>query len=162
MDTSYIVAFVSSVQDVASTALDMTIQVGQPRMHEGNSGGNDVSAIIGLSGDCVGSIALCLSTTTAAAMVGRFVGMEIDPDGPDFADGVGELANMISGGAKARFAAERNVSISCPSVVMGPNHRVIQQKDLPVVELPIQSECGEILIVLAIQEVETATNRAAG
>ncbi len=95
-------------------------------------------------------------------MVGRFVGMEIDPDGPDFADGVGELANMISGGAKARFAAERNVSISCPSVVMGPNHRVIQQKDLPVVELPIQSECGEILIVLAIQEVETATNRAAG
>lgn len=162
MDTSYIVAFVRSVQDVASTMLNLKVEVGAPRLHKGAGSGNDVSAIIGLSGDCVGSVALCFSTQTAAGMVGKFVGMEIDPESPDFTDGVGELANMITGGAKSRFSGDRNISISCPSVIVGQGHRVFQQTDMPVIEIPTHSECGEMLIVVSIRAVEQAAARAAG
>jgi chemotaxis protein CheX len=162
MDTAYIAAFVSSVQNVTSTMLDLSVEVGKPRMHDSASPGNDVSAIIGLSGDCVGSVAICFSTQTAAAMVGRFVGMEIDPESPDFTDGVGELANMIIGGAKSKFSGDQNISISCPSVILGSGHRVFQQKDMPVIEIPVQSDCGPIMIIVSMRAAQTVQARAAG
>lgn len=162
MDTSYITAFVRSVQDVATTMLDLTVEIGTPRMHDSSAAGYDVSAIIGLSGDCVGSVAICFSTQTAAAMVGKFVGMEISPESPDFTDGVGELANMITGGAKSKFSGDKSISISCPSVILGVGHRVFQQKDMPVIEIPTSTACGPLLIVVAIRSVEKAAARAAG
>lgn len=162
MDSTYIAAFVRSLQDVSSTMLDLNVDVGSPKMHSADDPGYDVSAIIGLSGDCVGSVAICFTTQTAAAMVGKFVGMEIDPESPDFTDGVGELANMIIGGAKSKFSGDKSISISCPSVIVGPGHRVFQQKDMPVIEIPAQSECGPILIVVALRSVQQAEVRSAG
>lgn len=162
MDAAYIVAFVRSLQDVSSTMLDLDVEVGSPKIHRDADAGYDVSAIISLSGDCVGSVALCFSTPTAAAMVGKFAGTEIDPHSPDFTDGVGELANMIIGGAKSKFSGGMSVSISCPSVIVGPGHRVFQQKDIPAIEIPAESECGPIRLVVSIRPAEQAVSRSAG
>lgn len=162
MDTANIAAFVTSLQDVTSTMLDLDVEIGKPQLHTAASPGYDVSAIIGLSGDTIGSVAICFSTQTAADMVGRFVGMAIDPQSPDFVDGVGELANMITGGAKSRFSGDKNISISCPSVILGAGHRVFQQKDMPVIEIPAQSECGPILIIVSMRSAQTVQARAAG
>lgn len=161
MDPVYTIAFVQSIQDVANKVLEAPVEVGKPKLHEGHSSGKEVSVIIGLSGDVSGFVAISLSKSTAAGLVSRFVGMEFSPEDPDFADGIGEIANMIAGGAKARFAADRQVSITCPSVVIGSDHKVAQQKDMPVIELPIETSCGELLIILVIRENETLEARAA-
>ena len=162
MNPAYTVAFVQSVQDVANKVLDMPVEVGKPKLHDGLSSGYDVSAIIGLSGEVSGFVAISLSQATAADLVGRFIGMEISADDPDFADGIGEIANMIAGSAKARFAADRMISISCPSVVIGTNHKMAQQGDAPVIELPIQTSCGELVIIAVIKESEVGSASAAG
>lgn len=161
MDPSYIIAFVHSAQDFANKVLDLPVKIGKPRLYDGRSSNNDISAIVGLSGDVSGFIAISLSARTAAQMVGQFVGVTISPGDPDFADGVGEIANIIAGGAKSQFAADRSISITCPSVVIGPNHKVIQQQDMPVIEIPIETDFGEFFIVLAIRENVPATKRVA-
>jgi len=161
MNPQYIAAIVRSMEDVASMMLDLPVRLGKPALRTDNNGTFDVSAIIGLSGDCVGSVALSFPLDTAAALVSRFVGSTVTADDADFGDGVGEIANMVTGGAKANFHG-RDVSISCPSVIVGPGHRVFQQRELPVVEIPVDSDAGPFVLLVSIREAAAAAPRAAG
>lgn len=161
MDATYVAAFVKSTRDVVSTMLNLTIKVGTPQLLRDVAASHDVSAIIGLTGDITGSVALCFPTRTASEMVGRFIGCDVEADSADFADGVGELANMVTGGAKASFSNDRHISISCPSVIIGPGHRVFQQKDMPVIQIPFDSPCGVFEILVSIRCKEKVSMRSA-
>ncbi len=156
MDPTLIAPFVKSVQNVFATMLQLPVEVEEPKIKEGKSTTYDVSAIIGMSGDCVGSVVLSFEEESALRIVALFTGTEAAVDSPDFADAVGELVNMISGGAKAMFEG-RKASISTPSVVLGSSHVVSSQKDLPTIVLPCVTDCGRFAIEIAIQDqVESA------
>lgn len=158
MNPTYIAAIAHSMEDVASMMLDISVTLGEPALRRDAATGYDVSAIIGLSGDCVGSVAMSFPFDTAAAMVSRFVGSPITPEHPDFTDGIGEIANMVTGGAKAKFQG-MNVSISCPSVVVGAGHRVFPQRQMPLVKIPVQSTVGPFVMLVSIR---TQTQPVAG
>ncbi|MEQ8845635.1 MAG: chemotaxis protein CheX [Phycisphaerales bacterium] len=151
MDPALITPFIKSVQNVFATMLQLPVDVEEPTIKQGKSTTYDVSAIIGMSGDCVGSVVLSFEQESALRIVSLFTGTEVTADSPDFADAVGELVNMISGGAKALFVG-RKASISTPSVVLGPSHVVSSQKDMPVIVLPCVTDCGRFAIEIAIQD----------
>lgn len=151
MDPAFISPFINSVQNVFSTMLQLPIEAGEPRVKTDAASVHEVTGIIGLSGDVSGAVALSFPRVTAERIVAIFCGMEIDADHPDFPDAVGELVNMISGGAKAEFSG-RTVSISCPSVIVGAGHRVLNQSQLPAVMLPFTSDCGEMTVEIAIRD----------
>ncbi len=150
MDASYISPFVSSIQNVFTMMLQLPVTVGNPRIKTGGKASHDVSGVIGMSGDVVGSIVLSFPRSTAESVVSLFSGEQLGVDSPDFADAIGELVNMVSGGAKAEFTGKR-VSISCPSVVVGENHHIAMQKDVPCVVIPCETDCGELTIEVSIQ-----------
>jgi len=161
MDASYITPFVSSIQNVFTTMLQLSVEIGEPRIKTGGNASHDVSGVIGMSGDVTGSIVLSFPSDTAEAVVSLFCGECLSSDSADFADAIGELVNMVSGGAKAEFTGKK-VSISCPSVVVGSNHFISQQKDVPCVVIPCITNCGEFSIEVAIQDHQTeATTQAA-
>lgn len=160
MDPTYITPFIVSVQNVFSTMLNLPVEVKEPRIKTGSEAGLDVSSIIGMSGDVVGSVVLSFPTDTAKRLVSLFSGAEVSIESPDFADALGELVNMVSGGAKAMFEGKK-VSISCPSVVVGSNHTIAKQKDLPTVVIPCETDCGEMLLQIAIQEAAVAASAKA-
>jgi len=162
MDPSYISPFIHSVQNVFSTMLQMPVTVGEPSIKSSAEPAHDVSGIIGMSGDVAGSIVLSFDSETADAIVSLFTGEKIDASSPDFADAVGELVNMISGGAKAKFPGGKSVSISCPSVIVGKGHSVAPQTDIPCVIIPGATDCGEIAIEVAIREQPTPAGAGAG
>ena len=56
-----------------------------------------------MSGDVVGSVMLSFPIDSALKIVEKFTGMKIDVNSEDFGDAIGELVNMISGAAKAKF-----------------------------------------------------------
>jgi chemotaxis protein CheX len=91
--------------------------------------------------------------------VALFCGQQLTADTSDFADAIGELVNMVSGGAKALFK-DRKVSISCPSVVIGQSHVVAGQSDLPSIVIPCATDCGELAIEITIQDKTPHTNAA--
>jgi len=160
MDASFITPFVSSIQNVFSTMLQLDVQVNEPVLKRGGTPTHDVSGIIGMSGDVVGSVVLSFPETTASAVVQTFTGESFAVDSADFADAIGELVNMVSGGAKAMFAG-KNVSISVPSVVVGRGHSVAKQSDVPCVCIPCSTDCGDLTIEVAIKDT-TAASAAPG
>lgn len=112
-----------------------------------------------MSGDVTGSVVLSLPRNTAERVVSLFCGQELTLESPDFADAVGELVNMICGGAKAMFTGKK-VSISCPSVVVGQGHTVARQTDVPCIQIPCTTDCGELVIEIAIQQSPAAAAAA--
>jgi chemotaxis protein CheX len=159
MDAHDIVPFVQSVQNLFKTMLNASVKVSSPRLRDPDQGCYDVSGIIGMSGDVEGAVVLSFRTETAMNLVERFCSARLETDDPDFADAVGELANVVAGGAKAKLTG-RNISISCPSVVVGPDHRVFSQKAVPVIDIPIDSEFGPFAVFVSLRAV-TADQPAA-
>lgn len=160
MDQSLITPFIRSIQNVFTTMLQLPVEMGEPSLKRERTATHDVSGIIGVSGEMVGTIVLSMPQQTAESVVSLFTGMEPDPESSDFADAVGELVNMISGNAKAEFQ-RKGVSISCPSVVLGSGHAVTTQSGTPCVMIPCSTDCGEVVLEVALRDAETASTAAA-
>lgn len=150
MDQSYIIPFVASVQNVFETMLQLPVEVEKPSLKSTGAPTHDVSGIIAMSGDVEGTICLSFPTVTAERVVSLFTGMEMDAKHEDFADAVGELVNMVSGNAKAQFEG-KHVTISCPSVVIGPEHHIFGRKDVMCIQIPCSSDAGSFQVEVAIK-----------
>jgi len=71
---------------------------------------------------------LGLPRETAKAVTAKFAGFEIDYDGPDMGDVVGELANVVAGDAAGRLEARGiRADLSLPTVARGNDVEMIQQ-----------------------------------
>ena len=150
MDARYIAHYVESVRAVFSSMVQMPVRFGDPKVRTAAQS-YDISGIIGMSGDVVGSVSLRMNEAVARAVVGKFAGLSCGIDEPDFLDAMGELVNMVSGAAKAKFEG-KNVSISTPSVVVGAGHRIACPVRTTCVSLPCVLECGEFSLDIAIRE----------
>ena len=141
MDVRYINAFIGSICKTFETMCRMPVTVGKPERKGNNGPITDVSSIIGFSGDAAGSVILHFSFDTAAKIATSFAGIEITPKHPDFADALGELANMVAGGAKCQFQG-LNISVSLPNVIVGSNHNVSASKTSPRIIIPCITEAA--------------------
>lgn len=150
MDVRYINPFIEAVQSVFATMIHIDVTLGKPHLTEALPR-YDISGIIGMSGDVVGSIVLSFPAPVAKIVIGKFAGGDYPLDSPDFADALGEIVNMISGAAKAKFEG-KNVSISTPSVVVGHGHTVARPTRTVCISLPCKIYCGEFSIDIAIRE----------
>lgn len=150
MDASYINPFMTSIQNVFSTMFQLPVQIGEPHIKADRKASHDVSGIIGVSGEMVGTIVLSMPMPVSEAIVHLFTGMDIKSDSDDFADAIGELVNMISGNAKAEFQ-RKGVFISCPSVIIGDGHRVATNTDTPCVCIPCYTDCGEVALEISLR-----------
>ncbi len=73
---------------------------------------------------------------------------------PDFADAVGELANMIAGGAKRHLG--NLASITVPSVVIGSGHVIARLTDVPCIVIPCQTDAGSFAVEVSIKQIKPA------
>ena len=156
MDPNFIAAFVSSTTNVFSTMLQLPVTTGEPTIKQDRASSHDVSGIISVSGGVVGTIVLSLPRDVAENITSLFCGMQLEAGSEDFNDAVGELVNMVSGGAKAEFAGGGGVSISVPSVIVGASHSVSSRTDIPCVQIPCSTDCGAFLIELSLRAVEAS------
>jgi chemotaxis protein CheX len=144
-----IVHFISSIQEVLRTMAHIEVKVGTPTLKKNPIPTYDVSGIIGFSGNFVGSMVLSFQLATASAIVAAFAGMPIPPDSPDFADAVGELANMIAGSAKTSFGG--STSISVPSIILGTGHTIARLQDVPCLIIPCHTSGGDFAVEVSIK-----------
>ena len=151
MDPNFIKPFITSIQNVFSTMLQLPVSIKDPTIKTGQQP-FDVSGIIGMSGDVTGSVVLSFPRDCAERVVALFCGQQVAFETADFNDAIGELVNMLSGNAKALFPSGRKVSISCPSVVVGAKHSVARQSDVPCIQIPCVTDCGDFVIEIAIKQ----------
>lgn len=149
MDARYINPFIKSVTNTFQTMCNLKVSVQSPVLKTDNNPRTDVSSVIGFSGDATGSVVIHFSFDMASKIASAFAGIEITPEHEDFADAIGELANMVAGGAKSKFEG-LNISISLPNVIVGPNHNVSGSKSTPRLIIPCTTEIGTFFVEIGM------------
>jgi chemotaxis protein CheX len=145
-----IVPFVNSVRQVFATMVGVETTVERPHLKGNSATSYDVSSIIGFSGDVVGSVVVSFQNAAAVKLVAAFAGMDIKEGTEDFADAVGELANMIAGSAKKDLG--NAASITCPSVIIGHGHMVARLSDVPTIVIPCTTPVGSFAVEVNIKQ----------
>lgn len=165
MDARYINPFLKSVRNTLQTMCRLPVDIGRPELKTKDEPMTDVSAIIGFSGDAAGTVVLHFSFDTASKIASAFAGTPIDPSHADFADALGELANMVAGGAKCQFEG-LDISISLPNVIVGKNHNVSASRSAPRLAIPCVTQVGtfymEVGMVLSKPSRSNASAAVAG
>lgn len=154
-----IVPFVDAIRGVFSTMVGVPTTVERPHVKTAPAPTYDVSSIIGFSGDVVGSVVVSFQMHAAEKLATAFAGSPIDPKSPDFADALGELANMVAGSAKKHLGAL--ASITVPSVVIGSGHTIARLSDVPCVVIPCKTAAGDFAVEVSIKQVKAPTGQKA-
>ncbi len=161
MDVRYINPFMKSIKNLFQTMLTTDVSFGKPFVPRPDDDSRpDVSGVIGFSGDASGAVVIAFGKETAVRAASQFAGTNLHLDHPDFADAIGELANMIAGGAKAEFEG-LDVNISLPSVIVGERHEVTNSKVHPGLAIPCNTPLGNFRVHVSMK-VEQAAAVGAG
>ncbi|MCX7635478.1 MAG: chemotaxis protein CheX, partial [Syntrophales bacterium] len=115
----------------------------------------DVTGIIGITGDAVGSLAISFTNSCICHIVGLMLGETYREPNNEVLDAVGELTNMISGVARTKMEKEGlSVYAAIPSVVYGTNHTINHILKAPSIVIPFKLPAGPFFIDVCIRETK--------
>jgi chemotaxis protein CheX len=149
MDVSYINPFITAMMNTFKTMMNIDVKPGKPMLKSSPYPSYDISGIIGLSGSAQGSIAISFPKIIALKIVSKLIGAEIKVVGPELADGVGELANIVAGNAK-QYLTQFNLSISLPNVIIGKDHTIANQSGVPSIIIPFGCQLGDFAMEVSL------------
>jgi chemotaxis protein CheX len=111
----------------------------------------DVSGIIGITGDMIGSLAISFGESCICHIVGSMLGESYAEANQEVFDGVGEITNMISGVARTYLEKEGlHVYAAIPSVVCGKNHTINHILKSPSIVIPFVTDQGTFVVDVCI------------
>lgn len=114
----------------------------------------DVSGLIGMVSDqAKGSLSITFEGALALSTMKKMVGEAPDEVNEEIIDLVGEITNMVTGGAK-RMLSEKGIEfdMATPIVVSGPNHSIHHKAKGPIVIIPLKNELGRAYIEFSFDE----------
>lgn len=145
--------FIDSVQHAFKTMVFMNASCGDLLQSGLDTPRADISGTIGLSGSsCCGILAVAFKMEMARKVF-RSMTMEegVEVHAEELKDAVGELANIIAGGAKTRLQNEGfDCNLGLPTVVIGMDHRLESPADASVCIIPVSTENGSFFMKLAV------------
>lgn len=123
MQVEYINPFIQSLTNVFRTMLNCELERKSLSLKESHAPTYEVSAVIGLTGKASGAVVLSLSRSVAFKVVETLLDVEVNEINADVVDAVGELTNMVAGGAKVGLS-QYEMSLGMPSMITGRNHAI--------------------------------------
>lgn len=120
----------------------------KPRVKVTEIAKGDVSGLIGMVGPQTrGSFSVTFEENLAIEIMARMVGERPDSINNEITDMVGEITNMVTGGAK-RILAEKGFEfeMATPVVVSGAEHTITHKSDGKIIIMPFESPYGRAYI----------------
>ncbi len=154
MNVEFINPFLSSMLNVMTTMARMELIPEKPRLKKNEVAMGDVSGLIGMVGDQAnGSLSITFEGPLALATMKNMVGESPDEINEEIIDLVGEITNMVTGGAK-RMLSEKGIEfdMATPMVVSGANHSIHHKAQGPIVIIPLKNELGRVYIEFSFDE----------
>jgi len=152
--------FIESALATFETMVFLPLTVGTPVPKSKGEPKGGISGTVGMTGtvsatetDFRGNISLVFSLDMAKAAFRGMMMMTPEEAVADeeLNDVVGELANMVAGGAKAKLQEEGiDFKIGLPSVVVGVNHHLEPPKDASVQIIPLTTSAGEFFLEISL------------
>lgn len=163
MKVEYINPFLTSALSAFDTMLGWKLRRGALHIKQNTQPHLEVSGVIGLSGKVEGLVVLGIDRE-AALKATEIMLQERPPEiNGDVVDAVGELTNIVAGGAK-RHLEEFDLSISLPTVICGRSHTIQFPSRVTPICIPFESEFGPISVEVGFAEhpgLESAEHLAA-
>ena len=139
MKVEYINPFITSVTSLFDTMLGVALTRGRPFVKDGLLPEHEISGIIGLTGKAKGIVVLSLCKETALRAAEVLLDEKLTSIDNDVVDAVGEMANIVAGGAKAQLE-QLAMSVSLPTVVTGKDHSVGFPSNVTPIAMPFHCE----------------------
>jgi chemotaxis protein CheX len=146
-------SFLDSTREVFETMVFMPITAGNITSKSPGGPFGAVSGTISLTGeDVTGTLSLIFEMPLATAIFRSMMGMDkASPvNSQELNDIVGELANMVAGGAKSRLQDKGvHFKIGLPTVVVGNNHYLDPPKEVATAIATISGSEGSFYLELS-------------
>ncbi len=147
----YLNPFIASIVHMFDTMLHLEIVRQTPFIGADALPENEVSGIIGLCGKARGAAVVSLGRETAIRCTERLLGERPPTVNAEVRDAVGEMANIVAGGAKAQMQ-QLEMSVSLPSIIIGRNHLINFPSGLTPVCVPFQCDWGPVSLQVGLRE----------
>ncbi len=161
MNVEYIKPFLTSTVAVFNTMLGCKLIAGKPFAKNHCQPEHHVSGIIGLSGRAKGAVVLSLDKNVALDATTILLKEQQHELNGDVADAVGELTNIIAGGAKAQLK-HLAMSVSLPTVAIGKSHSIEFPKNVTPICIPFTCEWGSVAVEIGLIEQSAEVAQAVG
>lgn len=154
MRADFINPFLHAMINVLRTMCNLQPQVGKPILKEDNIARVVVTGFIDLMGEkTAGSMAISFSEPVAIDLVERMLGERPTKINSTVEDLVGEITNMVSGGAKKILSEEGyNFYLSQPVTFVGEGHKILHSVYGPKILIPFHVESGDFVVEVCFRE----------
>lgn len=161
MDVKFINPFLQGTLEVLRKMAFIEASPGRAYLKEDSLAGGDVSGIIGITGDAVGTLAISFNEACICDLCSRMLGEAHDQVNQDVFDAVGEITNMISGVARTHMEKQgMSVYAAIPSVVYGKNHTINHILNAPSIVIPFSTGQGDFVVDVCIKKTEASMRQA--
>jgi chemotaxis protein CheX len=146
--------FIVSLKNVISTMAQIDLESQKPAKKTDELARGDVSGIIGMIGPQIrGSMAITFDHDLAKSIMENMLGEEIETLDDEVRDMVGEMTNMICGGAKNSLSDQNyQFEMATPVIVSGKDHTIAHKVDGPKLILTFTSEQGNAYLEICFDE----------
>ena len=144
MRVEFINPFLMSMMNVMSTMAMIELKPSKPQKKEGLVAVGDVSGLIGMVAPQIkGSLSVTFDKQLALSVMQNMLGESPSEINEEVADMVGEITNMVAGGAK-RLLGESGFEfdMATPVVVSGSGHTINHKVDGELILIPFSSDQG--------------------
>jgi chemotaxis protein CheX len=145
--------YLQAAKDVIARETGSDVTVGRVTLKKPPASTDEISIIIGVTGQIQGVVMIVMNRQTALSIVGKITGERYTDFDELAQSAVAEMANVISGrGGIALASLGRDTTISPPAVLVGNNGGAVSTLDIPIYAIPLESSCGIIEIQVALKE----------
>ncbi|MDR2860992.1 MAG: chemotaxis protein CheX [Syntrophobacterales bacterium] len=156
MNVRFINPFLDGTAEVLKTMTFTDAETGKAYLKKDDAAHGEISGIIGITGDIVGSLAVSFEVSCICGIVSSMLGEQYNEPTRDVLDAAGELTNMISGVARTRMEKDGlSVFAAIPSVVIGKDHTISHILKAPSIVIPFSTPHGRFVIDICVKATET-------
>jgi chemotaxis protein CheX len=149
MKAEFINPFLAATKNVFETMCQTKVQAKKPSLKQDKKSFGEVSGIIGMASETVtGCMVISFSEACILRVVANMLYEDPKPAIDDeVVDAVGELTNMICGGAKAQLAKlNHKFDLATPTMITGKGVEISYHTDAPTITIPFKTEYGDFVI----------------
>jgi chemotaxis protein CheX len=154
MNAEFINPFIAALLNVMQTMAQTELVPGKPKKKSDDQADGDISGLIGMVGDNIqGSMSISFEEGLVLEIMHKMLGEKPEGIDSDVKDMVGEITNMICGGAKNDLGQKGyDFGMATPMVVSGKKHSITHQVDGKKMVMPFAHESGNLYLEMCFNK----------